>query len=107
MNTPAVQWCGRLLRLLPVSMPGKARPARRMLRGIGSPAEILVETRTGERLLVPNLDEPIGFHLFIDGVYEPESFRLLHQYLQPGATFVDVGANIGTFAVRAARQVGA
>ncbi len=42
----------------------------------------------------------------IDGVYEPETWAFLLQYLKRGTTFVDVGANIGVFTVPASHQVG-
>jgi FkbM family methyltransferase len=39
--------------------------------------------------------------------YEPHVSRVLHQLLQPGDIFVDVGANIGVHVTDAARIVGA
>jgi FkbM family methyltransferase len=40
------------------------------------------------------------------GTYEREETRLVWRYLQPGMTFVDVGANIGYYSLMAARRVG-
>jgi FkbM family methyltransferase len=40
------------------------------------------------------------------GTYEPEVGRAIARMLRPGATFVDVGANVGYFSVAAARLVG-
>ena len=38
--------------------------------------------------------------------YEPEMGETLQRYLQPGGTFVDIGANEGFFTVQASRIVG-
>ncbi|HEV2731853.1 MAG TPA: hypothetical protein VGV15_17620, partial [Terriglobales bacterium] len=45
-----------------------------------------------------------GVYLFGDSL-EPE-FNYLQQFLRPGQVFVDVGANVGVFTVKAAKEVG-
>jgi FkbM family methyltransferase len=40
------------------------------------------------------------------GLFEPAETRLVSELLQPGDTFIDVGAHIGWFTTIAARQVG-
>jgi FkbM family methyltransferase len=40
------------------------------------------------------------------GTYETNETRLVQQYLRPGMTFVDVGANVGYYTALAAKQVG-
>ncbi|HXF35116.1 MAG TPA: FkbM family methyltransferase [Candidatus Acidoferrales bacterium] len=45
--------------------------------------------------------------VFHFGVFEPNLSRFIWETLAPGDTFVDVGANVGYFAVLAARAVGA
>lgn len=47
-----------------------------------------------------------GFRLFKDGIYEPETITILEDVLEPGDTFVDLGANEGYFSVLASRLVG-
>lgn len=47
-----------------------------------------------------------GFRLFKDGIYEPETITILEEVLEPGDTFVDLGANEGYFSVLASRLVG-
>lgn len=47
-----------------------------------------------------------GFRLFKDGIYEPETIEILERVLEPGDTFVDLGANEGYFSVLASRLVG-
>lgn len=95
-----------VFRAIPAGWRGKARLARWALGRSQRQDDVLLPTRWGE-LVIPSLQEPIGFHLLIDGVYEPECVRFLEQHLQPGGSFVDVGANIGVLTLVAARLVGA
>lgn len=44
--------------------------------------------------------------LFVGGCYEPNEFAFLDEILQPGMSFVDVGANEGLYTVFAAAKVG-
>lgn len=44
--------------------------------------------------------------LFLTGLYEPNEFCWLRRYLEPGMTVIDGGANMGLYALYAARRVG-
>jgi FkbM family methyltransferase len=68
---------------------------------------VTVESLAGATFVVPHLAEPVGFHLLVDGQYEPETEDFILSRLSAGGVFVDAGANIGVFTVSAARQVGA
>jgi FkbM family methyltransferase len=46
-----------------------------------------------------------GMRLIRDGFYEPDMLATLKQWLRPGATFVDLGANEGYFAVAGSKCV--
>ena len=52
------------------------------------------------------LDDKDTLELAVHEVYEPVETTLLKKFLQPGQTFVDVGANIGYYTLLAARIVG-
>jgi FkbM family methyltransferase len=95
----------RVLRLVPPGTPGKTRFARWLLQSCWQERNVELRDRWGCRFIVPSLKEPIGFHLFIDGVYEPLLNKLLHQRLKPGAVLLDVGANIGAVTLPAARRL--
>ena len=94
------------LRWLPPETPGKARLARCMLGSYLESQNAIIQGRDDIRYLTPSLREPVGFYLLIDGVYEVQAVDFVLERLKPGATFVDVGANIGVFALPAARRVG-
>jgi FkbM family methyltransferase len=51
-------------------------------------------------------DDIVAFLTYVRGVWEPENSTILRQLLQPGDTFIDVGANLGYYAVLAGLQVG-
>ena len=101
-----LRYVSRALRWLPPEMPGKARLARRMLGLSLKTQDEIVIGRDGIRYVIPSLREPVGFYLLIDGVYEVKSLNFVLNRLQPGAVFLDIGANIGTFTLPAARKVG-
>lgn len=98
-----LQW---ILRLAPPNTPGKQRLVKSLLsREVRSRATVLRD-REGNAFHVPNILEPVALHLWIDGVYEPETLAFLRSVLNSGDVFVDVGANIGAFAISLARRVG-
>jgi FkbM family methyltransferase len=98
---------GQGLRRLPVAMRGKARAARALLGSrISRIRDLPVTAADGDRFLLPNIQEPVGWHLFIDGRYEPREVDWVLSQLRPGDTFVDCGANIGAFTIPVARRVG-
>jgi FkbM family methyltransferase len=94
----------RLLQQVPHGVAGKTRIARTLLR---SPRPGLVADRFGHTLAVPSLREPISYHLYADGEYEPDVVSLLRATLRPGDVFVDVGASVGAHTLIASDLVGA
>jgi len=95
-----------VFRLIPPGMPGKTRLARILLRRSSTLSTVLVRDRFGFQYEVPDLRDPIAFHLAIDGEYERETMNVIHAYLSPGGVFVDVGANVGLFSIPAAQYAG-
>lgn len=47
-----------------------------------------------------------SFALFVDGSRDPAIWRFIQRRVPPSAVFVDVGANVGAYAIPAARLVG-
>ena len=95
-----------LMRLLPPALPGKARLARHLLGSTLTAQDYKLRDGNGCAYVIPSLREPIGFYLLIDQVYEPETNQFLSERLSTGQVFLDIGANIGVFALPAARRVG-
>jgi FkbM family methyltransferase len=91
-------------------MRGKARLARTLLGPSLGARDVKISGRRGIEFIAPSLQESVGFHLLIDGVYESELLGFMLGKLQPkaaGAVFVDVGANIGSFTLPVGKSLGA
>jgi FkbM family methyltransferase len=58
-------------------------------------------------LLQIYLSNDVSKQLYIAGCFEPNEFAFLDQFLAPGMTFIDAGANDGLFTLFAAQHVGA
>lgn len=58
----------------------------------------------GSRILVPKGGS--GALIYYQGTSEPETIKLILDYLKPGMVFWDIGAHIGEFTILAARAVG-
>ncbi|GGU00758.1 FkbM family methyltransferase [Streptomyces violascens] len=86
---------------------GKAELAERFLNPYlcDHPRQRVVEDRSGARFAVDTTDLIQRF-LYLFGAWEPHMTRWLQSRLRPGDVFVDVGANIGVFAVLGSRLVG-
>jgi len=73
-----------------------------------TPHSALLRTKLQNGALVEGYNRPghggRGVYVFGDSL-EPELFDLQH-FLRPGHVFIDVGANVGVFTVKAAKEVG-
>jgi FkbM family methyltransferase len=88
-----------LLRRLPV-FRGKQRLARLLYgNSIASKKDFWVKGKQNCEYLVPNLVENIGFEIFINGIFEPETSDFFASVLPVNGVFLDLGANIGTITV--------
>jgi FkbM family methyltransferase len=67
--------------------------------------ERVVRTRYGFRYKA-DLGDWLGQYVYLTGVYEPPTARVIAELLQPGDTFIDVGANSGFFTLLASHRVG-
>lgn len=87
----------RLSILLPkILLPNKKSAGKHILKTIHG-IDLLID---------PVLDNGVEASLYETGTYEKGTIQLLHRYLKPGDTFLDVGANIGLMACIAAKIVG-
>ncbi|WP_394727319.1 FkbM family methyltransferase [Altererythrobacter sp. GH1-8] len=76
-------------------------PATQMGEG-----RVLLETAFGHLMLVDGSDIAIVPHLIRDGCFDRNLTDIIGTILQPGMTFIDVGANFGTYTLIGAAQVG-
>lgn len=93
-----------VFRAIPAGTRGKARLAQTILPRSARSVPALVRNGDGNDMVIPNLLEPVGLSLWMDGVYEPEVLQFLKRHVSSNATFVDVGANIGAFSIALARH---
>lgn len=67
---------------------------------------LLAKTKYGTRMYLDTRDIVISPIIALEGYWEPEIGDFICDFLKPGMTFVDVGANMGYFACIAAAKVG-
>lgn len=91
-----------IFRFLP-KFRGKYRLARFILGKSLRHKNVNLTDDNGCQYTIPSLQEPVGFGLLVDGVYEPDSIQLMLQKLPENAVFLDIGANIGVFTITAAQ----
>ena len=56
--------------------------------------------------LTLSIDDWIQQHIYFTGTYEANEILFIEKNLQPGNTFIDIGANIGLFSITASAIVG-
>ncbi len=89
--------------------PDLAFQARRQIwqsfhdRRIDKP--VTMSWHLGTRLRL-GLRNDLSRQIYVAGCIDPNEFAFLNHYLQPGMTFIDMGANEGAYTVFAARRVG-
>ena len=93
----------RALRKVP-AFRGKDRIARNLLSRAQKNQCVAIQDLYGNEMVLPNLTEPVGFSLCVNGSYEPEAVDLLRRCLSDDTDFVDIGANIGSYTVALAGQ---
>ena len=66
---------------------------------------VWVQVEPGMKMLLDPYDY-VSREILETGVWEPDSWAAIQQHLGPGATFVDVGAHIGYYSLKAGPVVG-
>ncbi len=67
---------------------------------------ILTRTVYGHKMLLDSRDKTIGWHLALDGYWEPGITAVFMDTVKDGMTVVDVGAHVGYFTLLACSLVG-
>ncbi|MFM9840734.1 MAG: FkbM family methyltransferase [Cyclobacteriaceae bacterium] len=89
----------QLLRFLP-PFRGKHRLARLLLKGrIKANQEAIVWGRFRCRYKIPNIYENVGFEIYINGIYEPNTVSFIIKRIKRNGSFLDIGANIGAISI--------
>ena len=69
------------------------------------PVPGIVTLRSGARIQLSHVDH-LQLLLYYLGTFEPRALEFMRRSVKPGATILDVGANIGLFTVEGALSVG-
>lgn len=89
----------RFFRSLP-DFKGKQRIARIIYRSrIKNGSDLHITGSFGCKYLLPNLVENISFELFINGIYEKDTYDFLLKRIPLNAVLLDLGANIGSIVI--------
>jgi FkbM family methyltransferase len=96
----------RVVRALLLVVPYKM--VERLLRfRLASHGPLTVEGMTDDGIRMPcRLPDVIGMYVYLFGSWEPDLAAFMRRRLEPGDTFVDVGANVGCISALAAKLVG-
>lgn len=93
------QFIGRVLRSLG-HFKGKERLSRLLLKPvIHTWKDIEVTGKWDCRYVLPNIIENVGFDIFTDAVFEEDSIDFIISKLPQNATWLDIGANIGSICI--------
>ena len=71
-----------------------------------SPNGYVEKEINGSRMYLDPTDKGLSIDLLVDGIREPYITEVTKRELKQGQTVVDIGANIGYYALLEARQVG-
>src|SRR5262249_31927126 len=74
-------------------------------RGLFGLRDQVQATRKGLRYDL-DLSQAIDLTIFVMGSFEPSTVAAFRRYVKPGATVLDIGANIGAHTLQLARLVG-
>lgn len=94
-------WDVKGIRRLSVTLPKILLPSPK------SVGKHVLKTIHGVKMVIdPSLDQGVELSLFETGTYEKGTIQFLEEYLKPGSSFLDIGANIGLMSVIASKLVG-
>lgn len=88
-----------LLRRIP-PFKGKLRLASFLFKTtIKKGTDFLVNGKLNSIYKLPNLSETIGFEIFVNGIYEPDTIFFIASKVKAGGIVVDIGINIGAISI--------
>jgi FkbM family methyltransferase len=95
-----------LERKVTAAPPPPPQDRRRMPAVYVGQGRVLLETAFGHLMLVSGGDTAIVPHLIRDGFFDLNLTHIIDSMLVTGMTFIDIGANCGTYTIYGAGRVG-
>ena len=107
-RTALFQWIANRYPTHAIARGGAVRAAwKTLFYLIGPPAPFAMRTSEYRLWVDPTKRKDIARTILHRGQYEPIETAIMLRHLGPGMTMVDIGANIGHYAMVAARAIGA
>jgi FkbM family methyltransferase len=104
---PAPWWLAATSAIVRRLPRGRYRAMNALSRSVRVPAFSAPFPRSGQQLFFEcDLRNSLAREVYFTGQYEPQETALLEALIQPGQTFVDVGAHWGYFTLIASQKVG-
>ena len=94
-------WDVKGIRRLSITLPKILLPDP---KSVGK--HVLITIHGIKMMIDPALDQGVELSLFETGTYEKGTIQFLEEFLKPGSSFLDIGANIGLMSVIASKAVG-
>jgi FkbM family methyltransferase len=104
---PAPAWVRLMAKIIPRLPAGRYKTIHRLCRRPPSAFLMYMPEEMGGYSFHCDLRDGISREVCFTGYYEPQETALVRSILQPGMSFVDVGANWGYYTLLAASLVGA
>jgi FkbM family methyltransferase len=76
-----------------------------LMQRIGPFVPVRVEIEPGVNMLL-DPDDVVSGILLRKGIWEPQSLEIMRSHLPAGSTFIDIGAHIGYYSLKASRWLG-
>jgi FkbM family methyltransferase len=90
---------GSLLRKIP-PFKGKQRLARFLFKSrIQESSNVIVNGKLNSIYKLPNISETVGFEIFVNGIYEPDTVYFIASKAEKGGVVVDIGINVGAISI--------
>lgn len=91
-------------RFFPVFKGKKRIGAVLFKKVIYKSSDQIISCKRGLKYSIINTHDSVGRDLFFNGIYEPQTIKVIEENLSPGDVMIDAGANIGAISLPIAKR---